>query len=292
MKVVHTRAELAGWLTEQRAAGRRVGLVPTMGALHAGHQALAAACRPGIQAVAMSIFVNPTQFAPGEDFERYPRNLERDLERAELAGVDLVFAPGAEEMYPFREVRISVDPGRLGSVLEGQFRPTFFRGVATIVSKLLVLFRPDVTVFGQKDAQQVVVVRALARELLLPVEVRVIPTVREPDGLALSSRNVYLSPEERQAAPVLHNALRSAEALIRGGERDAGAVTERLTGILGTQSLARVDYASVVDAQCLEPIPVVDGKVLLLLAVRFGQTRLLDNACLRIEGERVLPDLP
>ena len=284
--------EARRWGAERRRAGQRVALVPTMGALHAGHLAHVAWARRDGAAVAMSVFVNPTQFGPGEDFARYPRDLDADAGLAAEAGVDLLFAPEPREIYPDGEPSVTVDVGRLATVLEGRWRPTHFRGVATVVAKLLTGLQPDVVTFGQKDAQQVVVARRLVRDLLLPVEVLCVPTVREADGLALSSRNRYLTAPQRRAAPVLGRALAAAAALVESGERDAQAVLACAEAVLATEPLGRTDYLEAASAEDLRPLTVLQGRVLLLLAVRFGQTRLLDNACLDVgvaAAARALP---
>lgn len=292
MRILRTTGEARAWSAQRRAAGLRVGLVPTMGALHAGHLSHVAALRTHADALALSVFVNPTQFGPAEDFARYPRDLQRDAALAAAAGVDVLFAPEVADMYPGGEPAVAVDVGDLGTVWEGAQRPGHFRGVATVVTKLLALFLPAVASFGQKDAQQVAVVRRLVRELLLPVEVLCVPTVRESDGLALSSRNVYLSAEQRRAAPVLRRALAAAAAAVRAGERSAVSVEAELRRVLAEEPLGRTDYAAVVHADDLTPAATLEGRVLLLLAVRFGATRLLDNLCLRLGPEGVSEALP
>ncbi len=291
MRRVTTADEVRSWVAAERAAGRRIGFVPTMGALHAGHLELVRAGRAVTDAVVLSVFVNPLQFGPGEDFERYPRDLDRDADLAEGAGVDLLFCPTVAELYPAGPA-CTVDPGRLGSIWEGAVRPTHFRGVATVLTKLFNICTPDVAVFGQKDGQQVVVVRALARGFCWPLEVLCVATVREGDGLALSSRNVYLDPAQRRAAPALQAALAAARAEVEGGERDgrrlARGLAERLAAVPG----GRPDYAAVVAADTLEPMVRIEGRVLLLVAVRLGATRLLDNACLEVTASGVTSALP
>ncbi len=291
MRRVSTVAEVRQWASTQRAAGRTLALVPTMGALHAGHLSLVAVAQSRGAAVAMSVFVNPTQFGPGEDWERYPRDVEADAAKAEAAGVELLFAPGAGEMYPGGE-GIAVDPGQLAQIWEGAQRPGHFRGVATVVAKLLNVFTPDLAVFGQKDAQQVVVVRQLIRQLHFPTRLLVGPTVRDHDGVALSSRNVYLDERQRRAAPVLRAALEDGLSRLRSGERDPRAVEEALGVRLATEPLGSVDYAAAVAADTLERPRVLTGRVLLLVAMRFGSTRLLDNACVEIVGREVQSALP
>jgi len=292
MILLRTVEQVRTWVAERHRCGARLALVPTMGALHRGHLALVEGARQQGHGVVLSVFVNPTQFAPGEDFGRYPRDLERDAAMAAAAGVDVLFAPEPGEMYPGAEPSVTVEVGSLGAVLEGQYRPTFFRGVATVVSKLLIALRPDVAVFGQKDAQQVVVVRRLVAELLLPVEILCVPTVRDPDGLALSSRNIYLSPRERAAAPVLQRALGGAVEAVRAGQRGTAAVEAALREVLDAEPLAQTEYAMVVSAGDLRPVERLEGRILLLLAVRIGGTRLLDNACLDVAVERVTLALP
>jgi pantoate--beta-alanine ligase len=247
-----------------------------MGYLHEGHLSLVRLARAENRTVVVSIFVNPTQFGPSEDFTAYPRDMERDLRLLRDAGADLVFAPSAEEMYP-DGFKTYVIVERITERLEGSFRPTHFRGVATIVLKLFTILQPDCAYFGQKDAQQLRVIRQLAADLNLSIDVHAGPTVREPDGLALSSRNVYLSPEERTAAAVLSRALRLAEQRYRDGERSGTRLREIMRAELAAEPLAHPDYVSVADADSLEELDAVDGPTLLSLAVRIGKTRLIDN---------------
>lgn len=276
MKVVSQIGELRQIV---RTATRPLGLVPTMGYLHAGHLALIQAARGQNPTVAVSIFVNPKQFGPNEDFASYPRDLARDLRLLEEAGVDLVFTPSVEEMYPpgFSTV---VDVGPVGEILEGARRPGHFRGVATVVTRLFNLFQPDRAYFGQKDAQQCVVIRKLIDDLGLPIEMVVVPTVREPDGLALSSRNVYLDPAERTAARILSRSLRAAEAAYQGGERNAETLRTLVRAQIATEPLVRLDYVSVADAQTLEELDLVDRPALVSLAAWVGRARLIDNLIL------------
>jgi pantoate--beta-alanine ligase len=259
-----------------RSAGERVGFVPTMGALHEGHLSLVTLARRHAARVVASVFVNPAQFGPGEDFMRYPRQLDRDTELLAAAGCDLLFAPLAGTIYPDGHSTYVV-PGGPAEGLEGEHRPGHFRGVATVVCALLNLVQPDVAVFGEKDAQQLAVVRRLVADLHLPVEIVAAPTLREPDGLAMSSRNVFLSPVERRAAAVLHRALQSAERAIAGGERSSDAVRRLLRAALAEEPLVRVDYAEVVDAETFKPVAELRGRIVLPLAVRIGETRLIDN---------------
>ena len=255
------------------AAKRPLGLVPTMGALHAGHRSLLDRARSDNSTVAATIFVNPTQFGPAEDFSQYPRDRERDLAMMEETGVDLLFTPGTEEIYP-EGFDTSIDVGRIASGLEGEHRPGHFVGVATVVCKLLSIVRPDRAYFGQKDAQQSLVIKRLNTDLNLGAEIVVCPTVREPDGLALSSRNKYLSPSEREAATVLHRSLKLAEDL---GTSDAEEVRRRMRVLIEGEPLANVDYVSVADAETLEELAVIDRPALVSVAVRIGETRLIDN---------------
>jgi pantoate--beta-alanine ligase len=262
-----------------------VGLVPTMGALHEGHLSLARRARAACATVAMSIFVNPAQFGPGEDLTRYPRPLERDLELAAGAGVDLVFHPPLEEMYP-PDFATAVEVGGPARRWEGEHRPGHFRGVATVVARLLGVVGPQKAYFGEKDWQQLCVVRRLVADLAIPVEIVGCPIVREPDGLALSSRNVYLGPEERQYATALSRALRAGRARVAAGERDAEAVRRAMERVLLDTPGVVPDYVAVVDAGSLEPLTRLEGPARparALIAARLGGVRLIDNASLPAE---------
>ncbi len=266
-------------MREVRAGGGTVALVPTMGYLHEGHMSLVDRAREQADWVAMSIFVNPMQFGPKEDLARYPRDLERDLEMARGRGVDLVFAPGVEEMYPLGEPQVSVVPGALAERMEGAIRPGHFRGVLTVVAKLFGIFHPDVAVFGQKDFQQAALIRRMAVDLDQGVRVEVAPTVREPDGLAMSSRNVYLSPEERERARALSRGLERGRALFAAGERDAAALRAALWNALAVPGV-EPEYAEAVDPLTLEPVTAAAPGTVLLVSARVGRTRLIDNAVL------------
>jgi pantoate--beta-alanine ligase len=273
MQVVRTRSELRAALA---AAPRPVGLVPTMGWLHRGHVSLVGQARTECRTVVLSIFVNPRQFGDRADFEQYPRNEARDLELADGAGVDIVFSPGVDEVYPPGfDTRVAV--GAIAGPLEGAARPGHFDGVATIVAILFSLVGAERAYFGQKDAQQVLVIRRMATDLAIPTEVVACPTVREPDGLAMSSRNVRLSPAERAAAPVVHAALGAARAAWLGGERSGEMLREAMRAVLAGEVLAHPDYVSVADLATLAELERVDGPALLSLAVRFGSIRLIDN---------------
>lgn len=256
-----------------------LGLVPTMGFLHDGHLSLVARARAECLATAVSIFVNPTQFAPTEDLARYPRDLDRDLELLDTAGIDLVFVPEAGEMYP-PGFDLSIAVGGVTEGLEGAVRPGHFAGVATVVAKLFNITQPTRAYFGQKDAQQSVVIRKLVRDLNMPVEVIIAPTVREPDGLALSSRNSYLTPAQRAVAPAIYRGLSAAKALFDAGERDAETLRDAARRVIEAEPQFTVDYMSVADADTLRELDSVEGRALASAAVRLGTTRLIDNLLL------------
>jgi pantoate--beta-alanine ligase len=265
---------------ERSRLGGSVGLVPTMGYLHEGHLSLVRRCASDNDYTIVSIFVNPTQFGPGEDFERYPRDEKRDLDLLTHENVYIVFMPDVDEMYPpgFDEwVELH---GPVVERLEGGHRPGHFRGVTTIVARLFRIVRPDRAYFGQKDAQQLRVIRRMVRDLGLPVDVVGMPIIREPDGLAMSSRNVYLSPEERAAALVLSRSLRYVEALVAAGEGDAAAIKREVEAMIRAEPRVEIDYVSVSDEQTFEEIETLDRPARLLLAARVGKTRLIDNAVL------------
>ena len=276
MKVHETIAAFRRALDDERRVARSVGLVPTMGYLHAGHRSLLDAAVAADDVAAVTIFVNPLQFAPTEDLARYPRDLERDLAMAREAGVAHVFVPSVDEMYP-EPIATTVSVSGVSAPLEGASRPTHFAGVATVVTKLFSIAGPCRAYFGEKDFQQLAVVRKMARDLSLPVEVIGCPTVRESDGLAMSSRNVNLSADERSAAAVLHRALAAGRAAIEGGERNPAAVRRVMADVVAGEPLAGLDYAEVVDAVTFQvPDPLV-GELRLLIAVQFAKARLNDN---------------
>lgn len=272
-----TIARVRQSVAEARAAGLTVGLVPTMGALHAGHASLIEQMRAHCRFVVVSIFVNPMQFGPHEDLDRYPRQLAADCALCAAHGASLVFAPPVNEIYPLG-FATTVDVGPLAERLEGASRPGHFRGVATVVLKLFNIVQPDAAIFGQKDAQQVAVIRQLVRDLDVPVRLIVAPTVREPDGLAMSSRNAYLSAEERRAAVVLSQALNWAIAAVAAGQHDPAQLEAGLAERIAAEPLARLDYARVVSADTFEPLTTLDRPALAVLAVLIGATRLIDNA--------------
>jgi pantoate--beta-alanine ligase len=278
MQLVRTRAEVRRWRASVRSAAERVALVPTMGYLHQGHLSLVEAGRAEADRVALSIFVNPLQFGPTEDLARYPRDLERDLELARSAGVDLVFAPEPGEMYPGGDPRVSVVPERGADLLCGASRPGHFRGVLTVVAKLFGLFEPEVAVFGEKDFQQLTLIRSMVSDLEMNVRVLGAPIVREADGLALSSRNSYLSPDERERALALYRVLGRCRALFAAGTRDADTYRRALRGAAGDG--VEVEYGEVVDPERLEPLDRVVPGAVCLIAARVGRTRLIDNAIL------------
>jgi pantoate--beta-alanine ligase len=280
--VVATIREVRAAVAEARRAGRRVGFVPTMGALHAGHGRLVEVCRGdvGDGLVVVSIFVNPTQFGPDEDLARYPRTPEADVALCAGAGADLVFMPAVEEMYPSGRLATFVEVPGPSTPLEGERRPGHFRGVATVVMKLFQVVGPDLAHFGEKDYQQLLVIRRMVADLDVPVEVRGVPTVREPDGLALSSRNRYLDADDRKAAVVLSRALQAAQALAASGERSAERIRRTLRETVESEGRAHLDYAEVADAETLEPLDALGAgrAARALLAARVGPARLIDNA--------------
>jgi len=279
MRICHTSADMRDACGELRRTGRSLGLVPTMGALHAGHMSLVAAATAGCDTVAASIFVNPTQFGPNEDFAAYPRTFEEDCRKLEQDGVDLLFAPAAAEMYPPGNTTF-VDPGEIGGRLDGASRPGHFRGVATIVTRLFNIVQPGQAYFGQKDAAQIAVLRHVVRDLNLPVELVICPIVREPDGLAMSSRNRYLSSVERQRALALSHALQAAAELVRSGEGSAKAILNLLRTFLARDPDVRLDYVAVVDPDTLLPVEDVSAGALIAVAAWVGTTRLIDNLLL------------
>ena len=275
MQVVETIAAMRG----ARRGFEGLGFVPTMGFLHQGHLSLVARAKAECGAAAVSIFVNPTQFGPNEDLARYPRDLPRDLALLREAGADVVFTPQPAEIYP-PGFATAIDVGPVADPLEGASRPGHFSGVATVVAKLFNIVQPTRAYFGQKDAQQTVVIRRMARDLDMPLEVVVAPTVREGDGLAMSSRNTYLSPEQRGAATVLFRALSEAERRFAAGERDGEALRRAMLAVLAQEPAAQVDYVSVADPDTLEELQRIERGALASMAVRIGATRLIDNLLL------------
>jgi pantoate--beta-alanine ligase len=280
VEVTRTVAATLAAAEQARADGRTVGLVPTMGAFHDGHRSLVRRARAERDLVVVSLFVNPLQFGDPDDLAAYPRDEGSDLAIAEREGVDVVFAPSPEEMYPGGEPEVSVDPGPLGERLEGAARPGHFRGVTTVVAKLFHAVGRCAAYFGEKDAQQLAVIRGMVRGLSFPVEVVACPTVREPDGLAMSSRNARLTPEQREAAPCLFLALSEAAAAVRAGERDAGRLVALMAREIGATAQASLDYAVVVDDERFVEIRTIERRARALVAARFGQVRLIDNLLL------------
>jgi pantoate--beta-alanine ligase len=276
MKLVKTIEEMRAFRKAIRAGGKRLGLVPTMGALHEGHLSLVRAALDKSDVVAVSIFVNPTQFGPQEDFAKYPRNLDRDSTLLEREHVDVIFAPSVEDMYPRGAVTWVAVEG-MSDRLCGRSRPGHFRGVTTVVSKLFHIIEPDAAFFGQKDAAQVAIIRRMVRDLNMPVSIEVCPIIRESDGLALSSRNTYLNPEQRKSALVLYRSLRRAKELFDRGEHQSAKLIAAGKQEFAKEAAARLDYFDVVDPDTLESTPVISKHVLIAVAAFVGNTRLIDN---------------
>jgi pantoate--beta-alanine ligase len=279
MKIIATVSETRAAVRLARQQGKKIGFVPTMGALHAGHVSLVRAAKSCCDFVVSSIFVNPTQFGPNEDFSRYPRTFEADRQKLEAEGVDLLFAPSVPEMYPAGATTF-VTVEEIGGRLDGRSRPGHFRGVATVVSKLFHIVEPDIAFFGQKDAAQAAIIRRMVRDLMFPVEIVVAPIVREPDGLALSSRNAYLSPEERRQATVLSRALREVEEHFTTGERTSANLIATARQVFASQPSVRIDYIEIVDPETLESVPTANFGTLVAVAAFVGPTRLIDNLLL------------
>ena len=279
MKILSTIIETRAACRVARAHRQRLGLVPTMGALHEGHLSLIRAAKAQCDTVVVSLFVNPTQFGPTEDLARYPRPFERDCELLEKEGVAILFAPSAEEMYPQGKATWVVVEG-LSEKLDGRSRPGHFRGVTTVVSKLFHIIEPDVAFFGQKDAAQSAVIRRMVRDLNFPVEIVICPIVREPDGLAMSSRNSYLNPDERRRALTLHRSLNSVEDEFRAGERSAARLIAAASKVFAQEPQIRLDYFEIVDPDTLDPVEKIDHPTLVAVAAYVGSTRLIDNRIL------------
>ena len=276
MKVIESIAEMAEISRQVHLRNQRLGFVPTMGYLHEGHLSLMRVARQDSDILAVSIFVNPTQFAPGEDFEKYPRNFEGDQALCRQEGVDILFYPAAQEMYkPDHKTYVITD--QLAARLCGIRRPTHFQGVTTIVAKLFNIIQPDLAVFGQKDAQQILIIRRMVEDLNFPVKIMVAPIIREADGLAMSSRNKYLTPDLRTKALVLNRALREAERLIQGGEKKTRIIEESMLGMIRMVPEVRLDYLAIVDSNNLEPVAEIKSNTLIDLAAYLGTTRLIDN---------------
>ncbi len=276
MKLIESISEMQSWSKKAKLDGKTIGFVPTMGFLHEGHASLLRTSKKENDLTVLSIYVNPTQFGPSEDFNKYPRDMENDLEVAENVGVDVVFAPSDKQMYPDGyQTFVSVD--KLAEKLEGKFRPGHFKGVCTIVLKFLNLVQPDILYLGQKDAQQCVILSRMVKELNLPVSVNVQSTVREADGLAMSSRNTYLNSEERKSATILYSSLKLAESLINKGKVNAEEIIKIMQEEIALEKVAKIDYIAIVDPQTLNNMPKIHAPVLICLAVHIGKTRLIDN---------------
>jgi pantoate--beta-alanine ligase len=276
MRVITSIPKMQQFSLRERRKGKTIGFVPTMGALHQGHLSLIRCARKENDLVVTSIFVNPAQFGPKEDFKKYPRSLKRDSRLCRACGVDLIFYPQAKAIYPPGYLTyITVE--KLSDKLCGRSRPGHFKGVATIVAKLFNIVQPDNAYFGQKDAQQSIIIKSMVSDLDMPVKIRVLPTVREKEGLALSSRNLYLKPNERKDALVLSKALKVARGLIKKGIKDSAKISAKMKQVIRRAKSARVDYISIVDLENLEPLKIIRGKCMIALAVRIGRTRLIDN---------------
>jgi len=276
MRIVTRISEMQSLADSIRNEGRSIGFVPTMGFLHEGHLSLMRRARQECEVVAVSIFVNPTQFGPAEDFDRYPRDEDGDRRKCESAGIDILFIPAATEMYPSKPT-VFVTVERISDILEGAIRPGHFRGVVTVVSKLFNIVKPHKAFFGQKDYQQCAVIKRMVAGLNMDVEVVVLPTVREEDGLAMSSRNSYLNPEERRAAAVIYRALSSAEQLVKAGVEEPEKVKNKVLAVLREERGIVIDYVEVADQESFEPLTSMKENAVILVAVRLGQTRLIDN---------------
>lgn len=281
MKLIRNPKQIQRCSLNLRSKGKRIGFVPTMGYLHEGHLSLIRRSVKECDLTVVSIYVNPLQFGPREDFKRYPRNLKRDMMLAAAAGADYVFAPRDIDMYP-GEFLTAVCVDKIGKILCGSSRPGHFTGVTTVVTKLFNIVLPDIAYFGQKDAQQAVIIRKMAKDLNMPVTIKVLPTAREPDGLALSSRNAYLNPSQRQDALVIYKSLRKARQLIRQGERNPHTIVISIKRLIQRVDSARIDYINIVDAADLSRIEKIKGNILIALAVFIGKFRLIDNIMLRV----------
>ncbi len=280
MKLYRKIITLQKEISRLKQESKKIGFVPTMGYLHEGHLSLIRKARKENDIVVISIFVNPTQFGPREDYKRYPRDLKRDLKLAREEGVDIVFYPSVEEMYP-PKYRTYVEVEELSNVLCGKSRPGHFRGVTTVCTKLFNIVMPDVAYFGHKDAQQAIIIKQMVRDLNFPLKIKVLPIVREKDGLAMSSRNVYLSPQERKEATVLYQSLKLAKQMLKEGIKDANKIKRKLKTVISRKKKAKIDYIEIVDLEDLRPVNKIDKPVLLALAVWFGKARLIDNTILK-----------
>lgn len=276
MSIIRSKSEMCRTSKKARLAGQRIGFVPTMGALHQGHLSLIRQARRENDFVVVSIFVNPTQFGPKDDFKKYPRNLKRDVQMCKKEGVNIIFYPDTKEMYP-QGYKTFVTVEDLSNVMCGKFRPGHFKGVTTVVTKLFNIVQPDIAYFGQKDAQQAIIIKRLVCDLNIPVKIKVMPTVREIDGLAMSSRNQYLNEKERKDALVLSRSLNLAKNLIKGGAKDVDEIVGKMRSLINKKNTAKIDYITIVDPGGLKPVKKVSGNCLIALAVWIGKTRLIDN---------------
>ena len=282
MKTIENISRMSTFVKIMRKEGKSIGLVPTMGYLHEGHLSLVKAAKKHTDVVVMSIFINPIQFGPKDDFEKYPRDLKHDEEMAREAGVDVIFYPSVKDMYP-EGYATYVTVEKLTGGLCGESRPGHFRGVATVVAKLFNIIKPEVAYFGQKDMQQAMMIKKMASDLNMDTEVKIMPIVREKDGLAMSSRNTYLSDSERKDAAILYQSLLRAETLIKDGERDARNITKAVEDMIKTKQSARIEYVKLVDARGLKEMKTITGEIALAVAVFFGKTRLIDNITIMVK---------
>ncbi len=276
MRIIRNIKQMSIVSKNLRLRGKSIGFVPTMGALHEGHLALIRKARKENDMVVVSIFVNPTQFGPKEDLKKYPRHFSQDARLCKREGVDIIFYPEANRMYP-DNYKTYVDVEKLSEVLCGRFRPAHFRGVATVVTKLFNIVQPDISYFGRKDAQQAIIIKKMVEDLNIPLRIKIMPTVREGNGLAMSSRNVYLSPGERKDAVILHQALNLAKNLITQGNRNTVYIVQKMRQLINQKKTAKVQYISIVNLRDLKPVNKIKGRVLIALAVWIGKTRLIDN---------------
>jgi len=283
MEIIETVSRMKSVCREETRAGKTIGFVPTMGYWHEGHLSLIRAARRKCQVVVVSIFVNPMQFGPQEDYQQYPRDLSRDARLAQAEGVNYIFYPSVEEMYP-QGFKTAVEIRELSDKLCGRSRPGHFQGVATIVLKLLNIVKPDVAFFGQKDAQQAIIIKQMIDDLNLDVELVIMPIIREDDGLAMSSRNLYLNLEERKAATILYKSLMKAKELVLEGERKTSAIISHINQLIAKEPLVQVDYISITGTENLHEMDIIEGKVLIALAVVISKTRLIDNLILEVPG--------
>ncbi len=277
MQVIEKISDMQSYVRKCKLDGKTIGFVPTMGYLHEGHLSLVRIARKRCDILVVSIFVNPTQFGPGEDFDKYPRDFERDKKLCEQENVDIIFAPSVEEMYPKDSVTYVDMAGEMTKVLCGKYRPGHFRGVMTVVSKLFNIVQPDIAVFGRKDGQQLAVIRRMVSDLNFPIEIIGGETVRESDGLAMSSRNKYLTEEQRKSAPALYKSLLLAKTMIENGETDSSKIVERMRDYISNSGDFKIQYIEIVDADTLVPVDKIRNKVMIALAVFLGETRLIDN---------------